>query len=84
MSELIKSELISRRAVSVAVANRLIDVDRRYKKKKKKVKSSSVSVKQTGRIREASLNEVALCVLFGLCESDYADNQSWALYGLSH
>jgi hypothetical protein len=62
----------------------VIDVDRRYKKKKKKVKSSSVSVKQTGSIREASLNEVALCVLFGLCESDYANNQSWALYGLSH
>ena len=83
MSELIKSELISRRAVSVVEIG-VIDVDRRYKKKKKKVKSSSLSVKQTGRIREASLNEVALCVLFGLCESDYADNQSWALYGLSH
>jgi hypothetical protein len=33
---------------------------------------------------EAALNVVALCVLFGLCESDYADNQPWALHDLSH
>ena len=61
----------------------MIDVDRRYKKKKK---SKKVAPYPSNRLAgyEASLNEVALCVLFGLCESDYADNQSWALYGLSH